>query len=268
MLIWIKILVAIFIVMLLSFVAERVSPKVAGLLSGYPLGSAIVLFFYGAEISPAFAAKSALYTLVGLVASQVFVYCYYRASITCKRFIIFLSSVAAILGYLLAAWVLHLIPHLIPVTAITAASIPVTAVFLFVFLFRSIKNKKIEKRVSLTHRVLFLRALSAATIIVMITGAAHTVGSAWAGLFSAFPITLFPLMLIVHHTYGAESVHTIIKNFPIGLGALIAYSLSISFAYPTVGLALGTVISFGAATFYLLAYAAITRRVRSSRAGA
>ena len=33
-------------------VAERVSPRVAGLLSGYPLGAAIALFFMGLEIGP------------------------------------------------------------------------------------------------------------------------------------------------------------------------------------------------------------------------
>ena len=42
-----KIAVTIGLVLALSLVAERVSPRAAGLLSGYPLGAAIALFLIG-----------------------------------------------------------------------------------------------------------------------------------------------------------------------------------------------------------------------------
>ena len=45
-----KIATAIIAVVGLSLVAERVSPRVAGILSGYPLGTAIALFFIGIEL--------------------------------------------------------------------------------------------------------------------------------------------------------------------------------------------------------------------------
>ena len=59
-----KLISSVSIVVLLSWVAEHVSPKVAGLLSGYPLGAAIALSFYGLEMSPEFASKSAVYTII------------------------------------------------------------------------------------------------------------------------------------------------------------------------------------------------------------
>ena len=52
-----KLMSSVSIVVLLSWIAERVSPRVSGILSGYPLGAAIALFFYGVEISPEFAAS-------------------------------------------------------------------------------------------------------------------------------------------------------------------------------------------------------------------
>ena len=67
---------SILVVLALSAVAERVSPRVAGIISGYPAGIAINLFFFGYEIGPVFAAESALYTAVGLLATQSFVYFY------------------------------------------------------------------------------------------------------------------------------------------------------------------------------------------------
>ena len=103
----------------------------------------------------------------------------------------------------------------------------IISIFLFVYLFREIKNVKIKDKIRLNHKVLLIRALFAASIILIIIGVAKLVGSTWAGLFSAFPTTLFPLILIIHFTYDTKHVHTIIKNFPIGLGSAITYALTV-----------------------------------------
>lgn len=251
-----KIVVTIGVVLTLSLVAERVSPRVAGILSGYPLGAAIALFFIGLEISPEFAARSAVYTLAGLAACQVFVYCYWAASARFSRHSILAASAAAMSGYFAAAWLLHLIPF----SRTTAALMAVPSILLFVFLFRGIPNKVIVRSVRFTLAVLLLRASLAAAIIVAITAAAQAVGPAWAGLFSAFPTALFPLMLIVHITYDKAHVHTIIKNFPPGLGSLIAYGVSVSYLYPAWGVGWGTLMAFGISTLYLLVYGAVIAR--------
>ena len=54
----------------LSAIAVRASPRIAGLLSGYPLGTALALFFIGLEISPTFATQSAVHTLAGFTATM------------------------------------------------------------------------------------------------------------------------------------------------------------------------------------------------------
>ena len=256
-----KLMISVSIVVFLSWIAEHVSPKVAGLLSGYPLGAAIALFFYGLEVSPEFASKSALYTMIGLVASQAFVYCYYRASVYFKKWNIFCSSMIAVAGYFLAIWLLHFIK----LNHVLAIVVPIISIFLFSYLFRGIDNVKIQKRLTLSYRLLFLRAIFAGSIILVITGVAKWVNPTWAGLLSAFPVTLFPLMLIIHFTYSKTYVHTIVKNFPAGLGSLIAYSLTVSIVYPVCGIYLGTFVSFTMATVYLLIYYFITAKLRGSR---
>lgn len=258
-LLWIsKLVVTIVTVLTLSAVAERVSPRVAGVLSGYPLGAAIALFFMGVEIGPGFAGESAVYTQVGLVALQLFVYVYFRVSAALPQRGILISSLAALGAYFGASVVLHLIPF----SAAGALLMPLASVFVFVFLFRRIENVPIARSVRFTWAVLALRAGLAALMIIAVTGAARAVGPAWAGLFAAFPIALFPLMLIVHMTYGKSQVHTIIKNFPLGIGALMAYTVSVAALYPSVGVGWGTLLSFGAATLYLLLYGAVLQRVR------
>ncbi|PIQ38778.1 MAG: hypothetical protein COW58_15430, partial [Thalassolituus sp. CG17_big_fil_post_rev_8_21_14_2_50_53_8] len=54
-----KILVTFLTVVLLAKVAERMSPRHAGLLAGFPLGTAIALYFFGWQQGPQFAADSA-----------------------------------------------------------------------------------------------------------------------------------------------------------------------------------------------------------------
>jgi len=242
-----KLIVAVAVVIGLSLVAEHSSPRIAGILSGYPTGSAVSLFFFGLEINPEFAANSAVYNMIGLVAMQAFIYFYYKVSL---KFNMVISSLLAIAGYFVVIWLLHFIE----LNKFVAILIPIASIFLFLYLFRPIKNIKIENKVKLNHKVLIIRALFAASIILLITGIARLVGPTWSGLFSAFPTTLFPLMLIVHFTYDKKHVHTIIKNVPVGIFSLILYSLAVSIVYPLYGIYLGTLISFGVATVYLIAY--------------
>jgi len=242
-----KLIVAVAVVIGLSLIAEHSSPRVAGILSGYPTGSAISLFFFGLEINPEFAANSAVYNMIGLVAMQAFIYFYYKVSL---KFNMVISSLVAITGYFVVIWLLHFIE----LNKFVAILIPIASIFVFLYLFRPIKNVKVENKVKLNHKVLFIRALFAASIILLITGIARLVGPTWSGLFSAFPTTLFPLMLIVHFTYDKMHVHTIIKNVPVGIFSLVLYSLAVSIAYPIYGIYWGTLISFAVATVYLAAY--------------
>lgn len=246
----IKIAVSAAIIVLLSLIAEHVSPRMSGILTGYPLGAALSLFFIGVETSPQFASDSATYTLLGLISAQIFVATYYILSKYLTRLSILLSSTGAILVFLLTTFLLHTLS--IPQSFI----LPLTccSTLLFILLFKHIKNRKIETRKKFSITTLFLRAAVATLIIVVITSIASTVGEQWTGLLSGFPVTLFPLLLIIHSSYDPVHVHTIIKNFPMGLGSLIIYLMTVHHIYPESGLYLGTAAAFAAATVYLILF--------------
>jgi hypothetical protein len=99
-----------------------------------------------------------------------------------------------------------------------------------------VEDVKIVNRVSLNTRALLLRCAFAA----------------WAGLFAAFPVTLLPLVVIIHATYDPEHVFTVLKNVPRGLGAVVAYCAAIFLFYPTRGVVVGTLIAYAVATIYLI----------------
>ena len=259
-----KVTITITVVSALSIIAERISPRAAGILSGYPLGSAISLFFIGLEQSPEFAGESAIYNVAGMTALLSFFFIYFQVStrIQRKSASIALASLSAFIGFLAVDALLHALA----LPAWGCLLVGAAGVAAFGFLFRVIPNVTITRRVRLGPGVMVFRAALAALVILSITGAANLVPASWAGLFSAFPATVFPLILILHSTYSAEQAHTVIKNVPNGLWSLVLYSLTISFTYPRFGIYWGTLIGFGVATIYLLLFALLSQaRLHAAR---
>ncbi len=251
-----KIITSATMVVGLTLVAEHVSPRVAGVLSGYPLGVAIALFFIGIENGADFAASSAIYTVAGFTASLVLVYVYYQIARRCQRWQVLIAATVSVIAFVLAAGLLRSF-HL---TLATAILITIITIVVAIMQFSMIANVKVGKRIGFSFWVLAIRAATATAIVLFITGLAAQVGTRWAGVMSAFPITLFPFMLILHLTYGADQVFTVIKNFPLGMGSLLTYTTTIALAYPSLGVGVGTALGFATATGYLIALALLAQR--------
>jgi uncharacterized membrane protein (GlpM family) len=248
----VKVSVSILVVVLLSLIAERAGPRIAGIVSGYPLGAAISLYFIGLEIGPGFAAQSALFTAAGLAATVAFVGGYLLGI----RFAeghhrlpsLAFSILPGIAAYGLVAWLLSFMP----INWASAPLIAITSMALAAWVFRRIPDAKIQQKIHLGFNVALLRAAFAALVILAITTVAGVVGPRWAGLFSAFPITMLPLLAIIQFTYQPAHVRTIIKNVPRGLGSLLIYAMVVFASYKGLGLAWGTLIGYLAATLYLI----------------
>ena len=256
-----KFILAAFFVIALSFVAEYISPKWAGIFSGFPTGTAVILYFYALENGLEFAGESAIYNMVGLIAMQMFLFCYYLSGVITKKFKIFTSVFGAIIGYTVTIILLSRFSF----TPFLAVLIPLISIIIFRMLFQKIDYSKIDVKIKPTWKVILGRAGLAALIISFITGIAELVGHTWAGLFSAFPTTVFPLLLIIHFGYGEHYVYSIIKHVPDGLGALLTYSLIIYLSYPQFNLYLGIILAFSGALAYLLIYQFFTLRWRKFR---
>jgi hypothetical protein len=248
----VKILVSVLMVVILSLIAEWAGPRVAGIASGYPLGAAISLFFIGLEIGPAFAAHSAIYTTAGLTATVAFVVGYLAglrlAEGRRRPSALILAVLPALAAYGMAAGALSLLS----INWVSASLIAMGSMIAANRLFRRIPDTAIRQTIRLSLGVTLLRALFAALVILLITGAARLVGPDWAGLFSAFPITMLPLLVIIQFTYEPAHVRTVIKNVPRGLGALLIYALVVAASYEALGIGWGTVLGYLVATVYLV----------------
>ena len=247
----IKIAAAIGMVIGLSVLAEKVSPRFAGVLSGFPLGAAISLFFIGYEIGPDFAGRSAVYMVLGLISTQIYGFGYFLGLLLTGRRKgpgpVLVSSFCGLVLYLASAWLLQGIT----LTVLPAAVASTLAIIFFSYVYRRLDNVRIDEPARLGWEALLLRALFAAAVVLAVTGSAAALGEEWSGVLSAFPLNIFPLMVILHLTYRVEHVLTVIKNVPRGLGCLVVYGLILTVAYPAHGIWLGTVEGYAGATVYL-----------------
>ena len=246
-----KLLVSIGIVLGLSIVAERVSTRVAGLLSGYPLGTAIALFFIGLEISPGFAAESAVYSLAGFTATMALGGGY----LICGRRDGLKGVLCGTAGGLVAWWLTSLTLTRFELDRLSGTLVTLAAIFVFTWLYRHVPEARTKARSGGSRwRPLLLRAGLATAIVFLVTGLAHVLPASWAGMLAAFPISMYPLLVILHLTHGAAPAATVIKHYPAGLGALLCYALCVSLTYATLGLLWGTLAGFAVATLWLLGW--------------
>lgn len=252
-----KLTLASTVVVALSLVAEHVSPKWAGLLSGLPTGSAITLYFYGLEHGVEFAGHSAIFNMLGLIAMQAFLFGYYIGG----RHISHHKIVSAIGGGLCAYLITTYALSWLDTGVWVAILLPAASFLLFSRLFAHIPQTEIDRAIRTTPATIALRAIVAAIIISFVTSIAHIVGPAWAGLFSAFPSTLFPLLLIIHWSYGERLAFATLKHVPAGLGGLLTYSLILYLGYPTLELHAGIAVAMCGALLYLLIYRFVDRKL-------
>jgi hypothetical protein len=245
----VKIALAVGTVVLLSVIAERSGPQETGILAGYPLGVAIALFFIGYEVSPGFASRSAVFTQSGLVANLCLTAGYLLGLRVPGHWSLPAASLAGITAFLLAGGVLQWLPGVLLLQLTTTA----LAIVLFMVAYRRLPEQALERR-PMTLALMLFRGVMAAAIIVLVTALAHVLPEQWAGLLAGFPFTMYPLLVLMHLGYGKQTVTTLIKHYPVGLGSLMVYAAVVALSYEPLGIYWGTALGFLAATLFLAAF--------------
>lgn len=257
----IKLLISAGMVLTVTLVAERASARFAGVLMGFPLGAGLVLFFIGVEQGPLFAAESALWSTQGILATLGFSWGYLAGiKLFEKETLLGLAGcvLLGLVGFFATAFCVR---YLLPESFGLRSAILAFALAGCIVKFRFLPVQKIQGRIPLSPTLIGVRAGFSATIVLLVTGMAELLGSQWSGIFATFPTTVLPSVVVLQHHYGSEPVKTLFREFPLGLLAIIVFSLSISMSYPYCGVYLGTLLSYIVATGYLILYEIKLRRV-------
>ena len=247
-LIFIKIFSVVSLVLSLSIIAEKLSPKLSGILSGLPVGSSITLLFFAIENGVEYTNSVALYNIHGLFAALAFSYGYYLSTFYKGKFEIFLSLMVSFFSYIFIALFLSLItPHIIFTPLIVIILIISSSIY-----FAKKENFKINKSVKTSLSDIIFRSLLTIFIFLIVTSLPKIAPANIAGIFSAFPTILLPLLLIIHLRHSNLQARTIIKNTPFGLSSVVIYSLIVYFSYSSIGMFWGTLIALLSSILYVI----------------
>ncbi len=227
--------------------AERLGSKKGGLITNLPSTVLIALVFVALVQDARFAANATDAVPIGMLISTFFL----------LVFILLLKYglIKTILLSLSVWFVLAFVAQKIHLSNIFFNIILyfITAVSSYILLEYVIKiPAKGKKKQKYTPGSFLIRALFAGSVVagtIIISTFADTY---WVGLLSTFPAVMLSTMVVLTINQGIDFARATGKIIILSSTNIIIYAIGISFTYPTLGVALGTIVSFGLALIWIL----------------
>lgn len=202
-----KILLAPALIALVSLAGRKWGPGISGWLLGIPLSSGPILFFLVLEEGPQFASRTAVGSLLGIMAWAGFTIAYAYA---CLKLGWWSSMLVGWLAYfVIAVLLLPVSLKLVPAFAVVSIAL---ALILSIF-----PKVPLPRAPSAYGRFdLWLRMASASFMVVTLTAFARLLGPEASGILSAFPAYTTILAVFSHRHQTAAAVH-VLRGVVMGL---------------------------------------------------
>jgi hypothetical protein len=234
-----SLIIGIVFVVISTYIAERVSGKLGGLIVGLPSTAVISLLFVGLTqgIPAALTASTIVPYSSGL-------YCFFFIAfllLTKNGFKKGLTS-SLIIWFIFAFLAAKFPPNNLLESIIVWLVLIIPTIFWAVKTIHINHNHIPKKIISST---LWLKAILTGTVIGIIVIISKLAGPKWGGIFATFPALTISTMLITIKSGGVEFTRLIAKNIlistttTIGIFAILCY-----FLYPIMGVILGTILSY------------------------
>jgi hypothetical protein len=244
-----KLILVPFLIGALSLAGRRWGPAVGGWLAGLPWTSGPVALFLALEQGTTFASNAAQGTLMGLVAVAGFCMAY---SVTAKR--------RGWLASLLAGWA----AFLVITPALNRLTLPLGVAFGGTLMVLAAVTAVLpEGGAAETPRPspwweIPLRMVAALAMVLLITGAASSLGPRLSGLLSPFPIYATVLAAFTHQFEGAPAADRLLRGVMVGSFSFALFFAILAGTLPSWGLAtsfgaaiLGAIVTHGIGLFVL-----------------
>jgi uncharacterized membrane protein (GlpM family) len=232
----------------LTLAARVWGPSVAGWLSALPVVAGPIVLLLALERGPAFAAQASVASIAAIAALEAFNLAY---GWTCRRFAWPLALVAGLAGWLGAARLLVRLPGSFG-WALAAACV---AVAVSQSGLPRVSGDVPAARVSFAD--LALRMLAGALLTLAVTTASASMGAAWSGVLSVFPLLASVLAVSAQRAHGADFVALLMRGMVVGRGSFAAFFAVIAMLLPQYGV----MASFACAAVVSIGVQGITRRM-------
>jgi hypothetical protein len=231
-----------------TLTARRFGAGVGGWLAGLPLTSGPVSAFFAVEQGPAFAARAAVGTLLGLVAVTAFCVAYARVAGSGSWP---LGTLAGLGAFAATAGLLAGLPlTLAPALVVTFAALAAGALL--------IATSGRPAYVGAPRWDLPLRIATATAVVVLVTAVAPALGPRWSGVLSTVPVFAGTMAAFSHRLAGPRAAAQLLRGVVIGSFAFAAFFLVVGVAVerlgltPTYALATGVALAVNAGALGLV----------------
>lgn len=219
---YLKLLVTPTLMLAISLAGNRWGTRLAGLLSGLPVTSALIMLFLTLEQGNGFALQAIPGALAGLAAVQA---TYLAYVLVAQRVRVPAACVAALATYgVMATLMSHVgsLPVSVIVTLILLASIIVVT--------SNQSQPAAARLVQVPRWVIPMRMLTATLLLLAITASATWLGPVASGMLAPIPVIAWPLAVFAHVQGGRQEMGKIIRGNAIGGVGVLGFYLALELA--------------------------------------
>jgi hypothetical protein len=256
----------------LSFIAERVSSRTAGIVLAFPSTGALSYFFLAWAVSPGAVASVVPATFIPLGLTAMFPV-FYTCSAEAIASHLSKKGHQVLISFLLSTicWLALALP--VALFKLTDFALGVTGYILLVLIANFLLHRRMHTKapaLSYTTGQKIGRAAFVGLIIVIVLVLGKTLDIVWGGIFAMFPAAFSSSLMLLHWYYDSNSVSAAAQNAPIGSLSICVYSIAVMFVFPKYGFIVGTVLAYCASlltTFILLKIQAGREEISRSGSG-
>lgn len=243
---------------LLTLLAERLGSRLGGLFANLPSNILISLIFIALAHDIPFVASMMPAIPIGMLIDTAFLFV---MMITLRNGIL-VSLLASLLTWFLLAWSASMVPATGLWTNVCIYAGGALVLFLIAEYGMRIPaapgSGKRYTGLQIAIRALFAGGLVAGVIVI-----SGFVPPYATGIISTFPAVLMSSMVILYINQGANFARATGKILILSSSNIVVYAISVYYLFPVLGIAGGTIVSFLAAFFWVLALRPITSSIIS-----
>lgn len=213
-----KIVLAPVLIVLVSLAGRKWGSAVSGWLLGIPLSSGPILFFLALEQGPEFSSRTAIGSLLGIIAWGAFTVVYARC---CLKLPWWWSTLIGWVAYFAVA------AAILPLHSGVFVSFALVCIALAAILFGFPHVSPPAEPGTYGKYDLVLRMVTASIMVVTLTGFARLLGPMRSGILSAFPAYTTILAVFSHRQHPAAAANTMMA-VAIGLYTAATFFLILS----------------------------------------
>jgi uncharacterized membrane protein (GlpM family) len=231
------------VVVFISVVVERSGPFIGALIAALPTAAGAAYVILAIEHSPAFIAGSAVGSMAIGAAVAVFAAVY---AVLAQRHGLVLSLGVSLLVWFGCAALLQQFDW----TPLSALVLNAAVYALTVPLSWRYRSSAPPRKFLRTRYDIPLRALAAATVVVIVTTASHSIGSFASGMFALFPIVFCSSIVILHPRVGGKATASVMAHAQAALIGLTLGFLAVHYlaeplgAWPALAIGLGVAVAW------------------------